>query len=163
MSRKEKVDSLQLQGPQREAAVNELEQQLDKWGISLPKTKPLVLDFGSGRFDKVGLIEIWIANEKDHGYCGKYMFVFANQQCPYHSHQKKHETFCIIKGRLKMATQEKIIEMKPGDILPIPAGEIHSFTGIENTLFLELSTPCLVADNYFQNHKIAEWLERSIP
>ena len=162
MSNKDNVDLLQLQGTQRETAIEAFEKQLNEWGLTLPKEKPLVLEFGFGNFDKVGLIETWIANEKDHGYCGKYMFVFANQQCPYHSHQQKHETFCVIKGRMKMAIGREICEMESGNVLPVPPGEIHSFTGIENTLFLELSTPCLIKDNKFEEPKITAWLEGCI-
>ena len=31
--------------------------QIEAWGLSLPPVKPLVLDFGLGQFDRVGLIE----------------------------------------------------------------------------------------------------------
>ena len=47
----------------------------------------------SREFDRVGLIEFWIANEKEAGYCGKYLFAFDGQQCPAHSHPPNTRRF----------------------------------------------------------------------
>jgi len=63
------------------------------WGLTMPGAEPLALDFGLGRFDEIGEIEFWVANEETCGYCGKFLFVAGGQTCPYHKHHKKHETF----------------------------------------------------------------------
>ena len=68
----------------------------------MPPSQRLVLDFGLGDFKGTGLIECWLANEVAAGYCGKYLFVFDRQTCPAHLHRKKHETFFIAKGRVRM-------------------------------------------------------------
>ena len=86
----------QIQGSNRRDILARFTKQLDRWGLAIPPVEPLVIDFGGGDFDRVGLIECWIANEPQAGYCGKYMFLFSGQRCPSHSHRQKHETFFIV-------------------------------------------------------------------
>jgi len=130
------------------------QQQMEEWGIALPDIEPLVLDFGLGHFYKIGLIEYWIANEIDSGYCGKYLFVFDQQTCPLHHHLDKLETFFIVKGTVKMIYGEKVLHMVPGDVLRVDTQQAHSFTGIGPALLLEISKPCLISDNYFSDERI---------
>ena len=117
--------------------------------LNKPPVAPLVLDFGLGRFDEIGLIEYWIANEMEAGYCGKYLFVFGGQTCPAHRHRRKHETFFVVKGAVRMDLDGAVRKLAEGDVLPVPAGGLHSFTGVGPALLLELSTPCEVDDNLF--------------
>jgi mannose-6-phosphate isomerase-like protein (cupin superfamily) len=128
--------------------------QMSMWDMAMPPVPPLVLDFGLGRFEEIGLIEYWIANEIDEGYCGKYLFVFDRQTCPAHRHQDKHETFFIVKGSVTMHYGERVFEMGPGDVLPVSQGMPHSFTGKGPALLLEVSRPCLISDNAFENREI---------
>ena len=51
--------------------------------------------------------------------------------------------------------------LSPGDVMAMPPGVVHSFTAQGNALILELSTPCLVDDNTFQDPAIAAWLGSS--
>jgi hypothetical protein len=44
--------------------------------------------------------------------------------------------------------------MIPGDCLPIPPRAPHSFAGRGPALLLEISKPCLVAENVLQNPDI---------
>lgn len=44
--------------------------------------------------------------------------------------------------------------MKPGDVFPVLLWTYHSFTGIGPALLLEVSTPCVISDNYFENTAI---------
>ncbi len=111
----------------------------------------LVLDFGAGDFANIGLIEYWIANEEQAGYCGKYLFVFDGQTCPSHCHKTKHETFFIVRGKVRMRAGKRGWIMKPGDVFPVPRGSYHSFTGLGPALLIEISTPCVISDNYFKN------------
>ena len=128
----------------------------------MPQVAPLVLDFGLGRFDQTGVIELWLADEHQAGYCGKYMFVFDGQQCPTHRHLAKHETFVLIKGRLEVGIELERLTMNPGDIRPIAPGLMHSFKGEEPSLLLELSMPCVVLDNQFADESINQWLRRFV-
>jgi len=145
---------ISLKGTEAENALARFHEQLQQWGLVMPPTEPLVLDFGLGIFSEVGLIEYWIANEIEAGYCGKYLFVFDGQTCPRHQHREKHETFFIVKGRVKMNYRGEQMEMIPGDVLPVPPGELHSFTGAGPALLLEISKPCLIDDNYFEDARI---------
>jgi D-lyxose ketol-isomerase len=134
--------------------------QMKEWGLATPPVEPLVLDFGLGQFEQVGLIEYWIANETESGYCGKYLFVFDGQQCPSHSHRTKHETFFPIRGCLKVTMDGQAFTLEPGQVLPVPPNHIHSFQGVGNSLLLELSMPCHVSDNCFEDPRIMAWLKR---
>jgi len=148
------LERMQLAGPRRSDALRRFHQQLAEWGLKMPDVEPLVLDFGLGDFDRVGLIECWLANEIQAGYCGKYLFVFDGQQCPVHNHVQKHETFFVVKGRLGMTVDNRCRTMQEGDLLAMPAGWVHSFTGVGNALILEVSTPCLPDDNRFHDPRI---------
>ena len=154
----DQIDKMQLSGTLRREVLGKFTTQLAGWGLKMPPIEPLVMDFGQENFYRVGLIEYWVANEIEAGYCAKYLFIFDGQQCPFHGHRQKHETFFIAKGKVRMVVNEKEQIMIEGDALTMPPGKVHSFTGMGNALILEISTPCLVSDNEFQDPKIADWL-----
>lgn len=146
--------SISLTGEQADAALARLHEQLTAWGMEMPAVEPLVLDFGLGSFDDIGLIEYWIANEMEAGYCGKFLYLEDGQSCPRHGHKSKTETFCVIKGRTRMTLDDDALDLAPGDTLTVPAGQVHGFTGIGPTLLLEISQPCRIDDNYFEDPQI---------
>jgi mannose-6-phosphate isomerase-like protein (cupin superfamily) len=147
-------DEVALHGAERETALAALDAQFQAWGLTMPPVKPLVNHFGLNRFYEIGLTEYWIANEIEIGYCGKFLFVFDGQTCPFHKHELKHETFFVTKGsvRMKLDDEEKILT--EGDLLVMPPGVGHSFTGIGPALLLECSTPSVLRDNYFADKTI---------
>lgn len=146
--------ALALQGQAADNALQRFRAQAETWQVALPAVEPLVLDFGLGEYERYGLIEYWIANEAPAGYCGKYLFVFDSQTCPCHSHVRKHETFFIVHGAVEMALDEERHVLNAGDVLPVPPGRRHSFTGRGPALLLELSTPCEISDNCFVDKRI---------
>mgnify|MGYP001617133525 CR=1 FL=1 len=150
----EKARAIELRGADRRQALSRFRARIKRWRIALPSTRPLVLDFGLGDFQRTGLVEYWIANELAAGYCGKYLFVFDGQTCPEHSHREKHETFFVVAGRVRMRLGRRTLIVKPGDRLPVRPGLKHSFTGIGPALLLELSKPCIVSDNRFTDRRI---------
>ena len=145
---------ISLKGPQAQRALDAFQQQMTAWGLRAPPSQPLVLDFGLGDFARVGLIETWIANEVEAGYCGKYLFVFDGQTCPMHRHRQKHETFFLVKGCVSMLYDGVAREMREGEVLAVDRWKYHSFTGVGPALLLEVSMPCVVDDNYFENRSI---------
>lgn len=151
-----KYDSVELQGTEREEALSAVEQQIADWGLKMPPVTPLPLHFGLHRFAETGETEFWVANEEQLGYCGKFLFVFDGQTCPYHSHRVKHETFFIVKGSVRMKVGEDERIMREGDLLAMPPGMGHSFTGIGPALILEVSMPSQLQDNFFANKQIGE-------
>lgn len=146
--------SIAMKGPQKTAALHSFQEQVARWGVAIPSVEPLVLDFGLGDFAHTGLVEYWIANEAKAGYCGKYLFVFDGQTCPEHRHRQKHETFFVVKGKVRMHCGTDTLTLNEGGVLPVPPGLKHSFTGIGPALLLELSMPCEVDDNHFTDRRI---------
>jgi mannose-6-phosphate isomerase-like protein (cupin superfamily) len=146
----------QLTGEEREQALERCHSVIQGWGLTMPKVEPLVLDFGLGRFDEIGEIEFWIANEEEAGYCGKFLFVADGQTCPYHKHAKKHETFFVVKGQVRMVVDDREMVLKERDILVMPPGQRHSFTGIGPALLLEVSMPSVRGDNFFADRAIGD-------
>jgi len=149
------VPESQLWGAERDEALAEFNRQITEWGLSMPDADPLVLYFGVEEFRKLGLIEYWVANEEEAGYCGKFLFVFDGQRCPYHHHDVEHETFFVVKGKVKMVVDDKEKILQQGDILVMPPGCKHSFEGVGNALLLEASMPCVISDNFFADKRIA--------
>ena len=154
MEELDKGIDISLKGPAAEAALAEFVAQMKAWSLTMPPVEPLVLDFGLSDFRDVGLIEYWIANETDEGYCGKYLFVFDGQACPMHRHKEKHETFFIVKGTVRMEYDGRLREMHEGEVLPVDQWKYHSFTGVGPALLLEISKPCVIDDNYFEDTRI---------
>jgi len=147
-------DSVELHGEERERELAQVRKQISEWGLTMPHVEPIPLHFGLNDFRNIGETEFWVANETDYGYCGKFLFVFDGQTCPYHYHRIKHETFFVLKGtiRMKMGDEERI--MREGDLLTMPPGTGHSFTGIGNALILEVSMPSMLRDNFFEDKRI---------
>ena len=151
-----KYDDVELLGPERDRALSAIKEQLVEWGLTMPDAEPLPLHFGLGRFDEIGETEFWIANEEQHGYCGKFLFVFDGQTCPHHYHKVKHETFFVVKGSIRMRMDEDERVMREGDLLAMPPGAGHSFTGLGPALILEVSMPSVRQDNFFENKAIGD-------
>lgn len=146
----------QVVGEQRVKALAHCMDTMRDWGLTMPAGEPLALDFGLGRFDEIGEIEFWVANEQEAGYCGKFLFVADGQTCPYHHHEIKHETFFIMKGQMRMVIDGREIIMNEGDNLVMTPGMKHSFTGIGPALLLEISMPSIRQDSFFANQAIGD-------
>jgi D-lyxose ketol-isomerase len=122
---------------------------MSEWGIPLSDAPILVTDFGLGDFPRHGLAENWIANDLEAGYCGKYLFIHAGQTCPKHRHKLKKETFFIMHGRVRILYDDRELLLAKGDTLTIERWIDHEFTGLEDSVILEVSQPTVVDDNYF--------------
>lgn len=146
---------ISLHGPAREAALRRALHACAAWGVVMPPAEPLVIDFGLGEFDRIGEIEYWIANEVEAGYCGKYLLLFQGQRCPEHFHRHKLETFFIQHGHVQMTCDGRTFTMKPGDVLRVERSVKHTFSAVDSAaLMLEVSKPCIIADNYFTDPRI---------
>ncbi len=149
------TENFELTGKQREIVLQKCEEILTRWDIVPPKETVIVFSFGLDEFEKIGLTEFWITNNIEEGYCGKFLFLFENQQCPEHYHKLKHETFFVVKGTVKMYLNgdEKILSA--GDVLPMAQGIRHSFIAINGPAYLlEASKPCQQGDNIFTDKRI---------
>ncbi len=149
-------DAVEVLGDEREKVLAGIRKQIADWGLTLPAVTPLPLHFGLHDFKEIGETEFWVANEAEHGYCGKFLFVFDGQTCPYHQHRVKHETFFLVKGALRMKVGEEERLMREGDLLVMPPGVGHSFTGVGPALVLEVSMPSIRMDSFFADKRIGE-------
>ena len=149
-------DALEVQGPARQKVLADIQDQMAAWGLKMPPVTPLAMQFGLNQFMEIGETEFWVANDTEHGYCGKLLFLFAGQTCPYHHHRLKHETFFIVKGTLRMKMGEEELIMHEGDLLAMPPGVGHSFTGVGPALVLEVSMPSILQDNFFADKRIGQ-------
>ncbi len=150
-----RLDDVLLQDPERTRVLADIRAQCDAWGISLPDVVPYPIHFGLNRFLDVGETEFWIANEQAAGYCGKFLFVFEGQTCPMHYHRIKHETFYIVKGSVSMWIDDDQRVMRSGDVLVMPVGTRHRFTGLGGpALVLEVSMPSIPNDSFFDDPQI---------
>ena len=145
---------LEIQGSERSEALEAIRRQIAEWGLTMPNVEPVPLHFGLGRFREIGETEFWVANERGHGYCGKFLFLFDGQTCPHHHHQVKHETFFMVRGSVSMNVAGQARVLNQGDVLAMPPGTSHSFTGVGPALVLEVSTPTLLQDNFFEDPDI---------
>lgn len=146
--------SVAVSGEAATAHINAAREQIRKWGITMPTAEPLVLDFGLGRFNSIGEIEFWIANEQDAGYCGKFLYLSQGQSCPKHMHKEKLETFFIVKGVIEMTYEGSTFLLKEGATLRVETHSYHKFSAKEPSLILEVSKPSVIADNYFEDRRI---------
>jgi quercetin dioxygenase-like cupin family protein len=143
-------------GKTKNAFIRKAGKVISRWGMKMPdEHPPLLLDFGKGEFSKTGHIEYWIVNDEKNGYCGKFIFMFKGQTCPAHSHNKKHETFMVVRGAITMRVDgKKVIRMKQGQVLKMPQKSLHTFTAEKDSLILEVSQPSVKKDNFFADNKI---------
>jgi mannose-6-phosphate isomerase-like protein (cupin superfamily) len=146
--------AIELQDSERQRALEEIHKQIAEWRLTMPSVTPLPLHFGLNRFEETGETEFWITNETNFGYCGKFLFVFDGQTCPYHHHRRKHETFFVVKGTLRVKLGKNEVLLPEGASLAIPPGTGHSFTGVGPALLLEVSMPSVVGDNFFDDTRI---------
>lgn len=97
------------------------------------------------KVNKVWGEEQIIINEE---YCGKILVINRRGKCSLHQHLKKKETFYILSGLIKMEMASRILIMHPGSQITIHPGSYHSFTGIEDSQVLEISTHHRDDDSY---------------
>ena len=100
--------------------------------------------------------EDWVHNSPM--YCGKLLHVDQGGACSLHYHERKHETFNLLSGRVvlelyNVANEEELgnmverITMEPGDVVEIQPYIAHRFTGLAPSVLLEVSTQHFNDDN----------------
>jgi D-lyxose ketol-isomerase len=149
------VLDFELKGSMREEALARAEQVCAEWGLVMPPGEALTPHFGLHDFYRIGEIEYWIVNDRTNKYCGKFLFLFANQRCPLHHHNIKDETFFIVKGQVLMEADGRTFLMQPGDTFKMRPGVDHTFAAADGpALILEVSLPSIEHDNVFADPHI---------
>ena len=60
---------------------------------------------------------------------------------PLHVHDREHEVFTVVSGRVRFRAGERDLEAGPGDVVAIPPGVAHTFKGIEDSVALVMLSP----------------------
>jgi mannose-6-phosphate isomerase len=85
---------------------------------------------------------IWALSEH---YCGKILYVTAGEQLSLQYHRRKDETLYVAMGRAEIeignADERSVAVVEPGAGVRIRPGIVHRMRALEDTLFLEVSTP----------------------
>lgn len=89
-------------------------------------------------YEKVWGKEIWVVNTDL--YCMKYLVLNKKGRCSYHYHRIKDETFVIVSGKVLMETENNEFIMNPGDKIHITKTMLHRFTGLKDSVIIEVST-----------------------
>ena len=100
--------------------------------------------------------EIWLANNEEEDYCGKILHIEPGHSSSMHYHAKKHETFYILEGGLRVEiinteTPERTMNvLKKGDVFVIDRFVPHQLSPVgENAVkFIEISTFHRDSDSY---------------
>ncbi len=90
-----------------------------------------------------GREEVVEINDK---YMVKRLTMWAGHRCSLQYHNYKKETIYVLSGILKIIqgeAQDKLVEKLyyPGDTITIPPRLIHRMEGVEDSIYLEASTP----------------------
>ena len=81
-------------------------------------------------------------------YCGKILFVRAGEALSLQFHRLKDETIYLHSGSAEVEIREpgraRVVQLfTPGTAVHVPPGTVHRLTALEDSLFLEVSTPHL--------------------
>ena len=79
-------------------------------------------------------------------YAGKILYVTAGHRLSLQYHKEKHETLYVRRGLIKATIGTSggdlsEVTLYPGDVLDVPAGQIHRFEALEDSELFEVSTP----------------------
>jgi mannose-6-phosphate isomerase-like protein (cupin superfamily) len=89
--------------------------------------------------------EHWIVNRD---YCGKKLVLKRGFRCSLHYHKVKDEVFYVIVGRVLLEVDGERRVLVPGDHQRIAPGELHRFSGLEDSEIIEFSTHHEDSDSY---------------
>ena len=98
--------------------------------------------------------EFWLANNKDHDYCGKILIINPGSGTSLHFHSKKHETFYVLEGSLDLTlidtetTEEHTVCMEEGNAFELSQNVPHRLESGEGAKIIEISTFHEDSDSY---------------
>lgn len=98
-------------------------------------------------------LEIWMANTSL--YCGKKLILKKGKRVSLHKHKNKDETFYIDKGKLLMEIGSDVKVLKIGDVVRIKPGVLHRFTGLKDSVIIEISTHHEDDDTYREKNQLS--------
>ena len=72
-----------------------------------------------------------------------------------HKHKNKDETFYVDKGRVLMELANETWIMNKGDVIRIKPDTLHRFTGLDNSIIIEISTHHEDDDTYREEDQLS--------
>jgi quercetin dioxygenase-like cupin family protein len=90
--------------------------------------------------------EIWMANSEL--YCGKKLILNKGKRCSIHFHKNKDETFYIDEGLILLELNDASEIINPGEAVRIKKNEKHRFSGLKDSVLIEISTHHEEEDSY---------------
>ena len=84
--------------------------------------------------------------EINNSYMMKKLTMFAGHRCSTQFHNFKKETIYVLSGKLKISYGQSLNELKSsifcsGDTITIPPMQVHRMEALEDSIYLEASTP----------------------
>lgn len=128
--------------------VHEYEAMLRKTMVPISGIKELSHHYGIDRIRETGAYLMTVLNTKR--YAKKIICLLPGQAHPSHKHIKKHETFHILSGDLKVNKTK----LKVGDTYDVPAGVFHKFSSKDGCVFEEISTQAIPNDSVYKDKEI---------
>ena len=98
-------------------------------------------EFPVQRVDKPWGYELIYAVTED--YCGKILFVRGGEALSLQFHRRKDETIYLHDGLAEVEIGEGSEVIRPGRAFRVTPGVVHRLRALEDSLFLEVSTPHL--------------------
>lgn len=83
--------------------------------------------------------EIWLVhNDK---YALKIIRLNKGHRFSLQHHEVKTESWYFTKGVMEVQLEEKVFQAKPGDVVHVPPKTVHRLKALEDSEFIEVSTP----------------------
>jgi mannose-6-phosphate isomerase-like protein (cupin superfamily) len=60
---------------------------------------------------------------------------------PLHVHEREHEVFTVMSGRVRFRVEDAEVEAGPGDVVVVPPGTPHTFKGLSDAVALVQLSP----------------------
>lgn len=126
---------------------------VQKPGTATLTAEELVSAFGTGsHVEGIGVVpkvwgyEKWLENNDK--YCCKLLSLNKGYQCSLHYHKNKDEMFLVTKGHVRLEMAGEVLHLRDGDFVRLKPETIHRFTGLEDSLIVEVSTHHEEDDSY---------------
>ena len=97
--------------------------------------------------------EIWMAN--NNLYCGKKLILKKGKRCSLHHHRNKDETFYIDSGKVLLEVEGEKQILNPGTSVLIEPHTRHRFSGLKDSVIIEISTHHEDSDSYREEGELS--------
>lgn len=149
----ESISTVIMENKQVEQYLNKALSILSDTHIVLPKVATINVYHHVGRehIEETGALFMNVVN---NDYCKSYVVMTEGQKYPEHFHKIKNETFYVLHGTLVVVLDGEEHILQAGEMLDISRGQDHSFWGLGDVVFEEISTTYLPNDSLYLDESI---------